>query len=154
MRFPARSLLLLLPIAAPALAQLPFYTDDPAVTDKGKWHFEFFNEYDGLQLQLPNLRQNTANYKLNYGLPHNLGVGCGRALSRYLPRRGAAPNAVGGGDTNAGIKWEFHKESKRVPAFGASFLCRELPTGRCQPAWESGTDRLLAEPDYSEIAFR
>jgi hypothetical protein len=51
-------------------AQLPFYTDDPAVTEKGKWHFEFFDELDVLQhSQYPNLRQNTANYKLNYGLP-------------------------------------------------------------------------------------
>jgi hypothetical protein len=36
-------------------AQLPFYTDDAAVTERGKWHFEFFNEYDALQLQYPNL---------------------------------------------------------------------------------------------------
>jgi hypothetical protein len=43
------------------------YTDDPAVTERGKWHFEFFNEFDALQHpQYPNLRQNTANYKLNY----------------------------------------------------------------------------------------
>jgi hypothetical protein len=33
----------------PACAQLPFYPDDPAVTQRGQWHFEFFNEYDGLQ---------------------------------------------------------------------------------------------------------
>jgi hypothetical protein len=55
-------------------AQLPFYTDDTAVTERGKWHFEFFDEYDALQLQYPNLKQNTANFKLNYGLPHNLEV--------------------------------------------------------------------------------
>ena len=75
MRFPARHLsplLCALWIAEPLLAQLPFYTDDPAVTERGKWHFEFFNEFDALQRQYPNLRQNTANYKLNYGLPHNL----------------------------------------------------------------------------------
>src|SRR5208282_1391561 len=43
------------------------YTDDPAVTERGKFHFEFFNEFDTLQTpQFPNLRQNTANYKLNY----------------------------------------------------------------------------------------
>jgi hypothetical protein len=55
------------------LAQLPFYTDDPAVTERGKLHFEFFDEFDGLQSsQYPNLRQNTANFKLNYGLPYRL----------------------------------------------------------------------------------
>jgi len=55
MRFPARVLPLLLCalwIAEPLLAQLPFYTDDPAVTERGKWHFEFFNEFDALQLLL------------------------------------------------------------------------------------------------------
>ena len=31
-------------------AQLPFYTDDTAVTEPRKSHLEFFNEYDGLQL--------------------------------------------------------------------------------------------------------
>src|ERR1035441_6289999 len=56
---------------APLHAQLPFYTDDTGVTDRGKWHFEFFNEYDALQFQYPNVRQNTANFKLNYGLPHS-----------------------------------------------------------------------------------
>jgi hypothetical protein len=59
-------------LAAPLSAQLPFYTDDPAVTERGKFHFEFFNEFDALQHQYPNLRQNTTSYKLNYGLPHNL----------------------------------------------------------------------------------
>src|SRR2546430_15929662 len=75
MHFSARSFLLLLctfSIAEPLTAQLPFYTDDPAVTEPGKWHFEFFNEFDALQRQYPNIRQNTANYKLNYGLPFNL----------------------------------------------------------------------------------
>jgi len=46
-------------------AQLPFYTDDPSVTARGKWHLEFFNEYDAHQLQYPNLRQNTSNLKIN-----------------------------------------------------------------------------------------
>lgn len=36
-------------------AQLPFYTDDINVTERGKFHVEFFNEYDALQLQYPNL---------------------------------------------------------------------------------------------------
>jgi hypothetical protein len=61
--------------ARPAQAQLPFYTDDPSVTAPWKLHFEFFNEYDFLQsTQYPNLRQNTDNFKLNVGLPHNLEV--------------------------------------------------------------------------------
>jgi hypothetical protein len=65
--------LLAICLATGAGAQLPFYTDDPAVTPPGSWHFEFFNEFDLLQhQQYPNVRQNTANYKLNYGLPKRL----------------------------------------------------------------------------------
>src|ERR1051326_1830411 len=76
MRLPARVCLIFASafwLSAGLRAQLPFYTDDPAVTEQGKWHFEFFNELDVLQHpQFPNLRQNTANYKLNYGLPYRL----------------------------------------------------------------------------------
>ena len=115
--------------AGPLPAQLPFYTDDPAVTERGKFHFEFFNEYDALQRQYPNLRQNTANYKLNYGLPRNLELDVDVP---YLAiwRAAAVPGASGGGDTNLGIKWEFHKQAaaSRVPALGAS-LYVEFPTG-------------------------
>jgi len=130
MCFPARIFLLPLCafwIAEPLVAQLPFYTDDPAVTERGKWHFEFFNEFDLLQLQYPNTRQNTANYKLNYGLPFNLELDVD---SPYLAifRAVGTPGSVGVGDTNLGIKWEFHKESARVPALGAS-LYVEFPTG-------------------------
>ena len=76
MRSPGRILLLLLVLHCKTKsveAQLPFYTDDPAVTAQGWWHFELFNERDALQyLQYPNLQQNTLNCKLNYGLPYNL----------------------------------------------------------------------------------
>src|SRR5207249_8363627 len=68
----ARAFALCACLAAPLSAQLPFYTDDPAVTERGKFHFEFFNEFDALQHQYPNVRQNTTSYKLNYGLPHGL----------------------------------------------------------------------------------
>ena len=131
-------LLSLLWIARPLSAQLPFYTDDPAVTERGKFHFEFFNEYDVLQLQYPNLRQNTANYKLNYGLPLNLELDVDTpylAISRAV----GTPGSTGGGDTNLGLKWEFHKESRnsRVPAFGASMYI-EFPTGDSRQQLGSG----------------
>ena len=112
---------------APISAQLPFYTDDPAVTDRGKFHFEFFNEFDALQLQYPTLRQNTANYKLNYGLPYNLELDVDIPYLAIL-RAAAAPDSMGSGDLNLGVKWEFHKESPRVPALGASVYI-EFPTG-------------------------
>jgi hypothetical protein len=141
MRFPAR--FLLLPfcafwIAEPMVAQLPFYTDDPAVTEQGKWHFEFFNEFDLLQLQYPNVRQNTANYKLNYGLPFNLEVNVDSPYLAIL-RAVGTPGSAGVGDTNLGVKWEFHKEShgSRVPALGAS-LYIEFPTGDASQQLGSG----------------
>ena len=113
-----------------ALAQLPFYTDDPAVTEPGKVHFEFFDEVDGLQRpQFPNLRQNTANYKLNVGLPHGLEVDFDTPyLAIY--RATGTDSSVGAGDLNLGIKWEIHKQSEKswMPALAAS-LYIEFPTG-------------------------
>ena len=110
-------------------AQLPFYTDDTEVTERGEWHFEFFNEYDALQLQYPNLKQNTANFKLNYGLPHNLEVDVDSPyLSIYRSAGNQSSNGVG--DTNLGLKANFRRESptSRAPALAASFYV-ELPTG-------------------------
>lgn len=148
MRLPARILPLLfcaLCIATPLAAQLPFYTDDPAVTEQGKWHFEFFNEFDALQHpQFPNLRQNTANYKLNYGLPHNLEIDVDTPYLAIF-RAVDTPSSSGGGDTNLGLKWEFHRESKgsRVPALGVS-LYIEFPTGDARQQLGSGlTDYWL-----------
>lgn len=145
----SRARLLLLLVCAlwartPLLSQLPFYTDDPAVTERGKWHFEFFNEFDVLQLQYPNLRQNTANYKLNYGLPYNLELDVD---SPYLAifRAVGTPGSTGWGDTNLGLKWEFHKESpgSRIPALAAS-LYIEFPTADARQQLGSGlTDYWL-----------
>jgi hypothetical protein len=125
-------------VCGPLYAQLPFYTDDAGVTERGKWHFEFFNEYDGLQLQYPNLKQNTANFKLNYGLPHNLEVDVD---SPYLSIYRAAGNlpSNGVGDTNMGLKANFRKETptSRIPALAASFYV-ELPTGDSSQQLGSG----------------
>ncbi len=127
-----------LSICAPLHAQLPFYTDDTGVTEPGKWHFEFFNEYDALQLQYPNLRQNTANFKLNYGLPHGLEVDLDAPYLAINRAPGNLPS-TGLGDTNLGIKWSFHKESRGswVPALAAS-LYIELPTGDARQQLGSG----------------
>jgi len=141
-------------IAKPLAAQLPFYTDDPAVTGPGRWHFEFFDEFDVLQLQYPNIRQNTANYKLNYGLPFNLELDVDVPYLAIF-RAVGLPDAAGGGDTNLGVKWEFHKESRgsRVPALGAS-LYIEFPTGDANRQLGSGlTDywlNLIAQKSLSD----
>ena len=123
---------MLVTLARPLAAQLPFYTDDPATTERGKFHFEFFDEYDFLQhQQFPNLRQNTANYKLNYGLPHSLELDFDAPyLAIYRSLSIASLNSSGIGDADMGIKWNFHKEAgnSRLPGLAAS-LYIEFPTG-------------------------
>jgi hypothetical protein len=116
--------------AGPLLAQMPFYTDNPDVTDRGTLHFEFFNEFDGLQSsQFPDLRQNTANYKVNYGLPHNLELDFDVPwLSIY--RSAGTKTSTGLGDSDMGIKWNFRKASRPLSAPAlASSLYIEFPTG-------------------------
>jgi hypothetical protein len=147
------SLACLLCVGGRLYAQLPFYTDDPAVTERGTWHFEFFNEYDALQLQSPNLKQNTANFKLNYGLPHNLEVDVDSPYLSIYRTAGNQPS-TGVGDTNMGLKANFHKESStsRAPALGVSFYV-ELPTGDASQQLGSGLNdywlNLIAQKSLS-----
>lgn len=124
--------------ACPILAQMPFYTDDPDVTDRGKWHFEFFNEYDGLQSsQFPDLRQNTANFKLNYGLPHNLEWDVD-APYLGISRAPGAQSATGIGDADLGVKWKIRTSSGPFsPSFATSFYI-EFPTGDTHKQLSSG----------------
>lgn len=145
MRSVPRFLLLLLVcslgFASQVCAQLPFYTDDSEVTDAGTLHFEFFNEYDGLQSsQFPNLRQNTANGKVNYGLPYNLEIDFDAPyLGIYRSRTNPSSNGVG--DADMGLKWKFRKASPgdRLPALAASMYI-ELPTGNVREQLGSGLE--------------
>lgn len=117
---------------------MPFYTDNADVTDRGTLHFEFFNEYDGLQSsQYPDLRQNTANFKLNYGLPHELELDID-APYLAIYRAPQAQTANGIGDADMGIKWNFRKSPQPwSPALGAS-LYIEFPTGSKRKQLSSG----------------
>ncbi len=128
-----------------AMAQMPFYTDNADVTDRGTLHFEFFNELDGLQsAQYPDLRQNTFNCKANYGLPYGLELDVDAPyLSIY--RAPDAQTSNGPGDTDMGVKWNFHKAARplSVPALSAS-LYIEFPTGDAKQELGSGlTDYWL-----------
>ena len=142
MHLPGKILLVLLCALCgtkPLQAQLPFYTDDPSVTERGKWHFEFFNEFDALQHpQYPTLRQNTTNFKLNYGLPHSLEVDV-EAPYLAIFRALGIESSKGTGDAGLGVKWNFHKatQSSRLPALGAS-LYIEFPTGDSRQQLGSG----------------
>jgi hypothetical protein len=131
--------------AASLGAQMPFYTDDPAVTERRVLHFEFFNEYDGLQSsQYPNVNQNTANFKLNYGLPYNLELDIDVPYLVIYRAPGQA-NSAGAGDTDMGVKWRFRSADQRshLPALAASMYI-EFPTGNVHQQLGSGlTDYWL-----------
>jgi len=142
-------------MAEPLVAQLPFYTDDPAVTPPRVLHFEFFNEFDGLQSsEFPDLRQNTANFKVNYGLKHSLELDLDFPYLSIGRAAGTASSA-GWGDTDLGIKWNFHKASAGswIPALGASFYV-EFPTGDVHNGLGSGlTDywlNTIAQKPFTE----
>jgi hypothetical protein len=123
----------------------PFYTDDPAVTEQGKWHFELYDEIDGLQsAQYPDLRQNTLNFELNYGLPHDLEFDVD-APYLAIYRAPGSETSRGVGDVDFGVKWNFHKASptSHVPALAFS-LYVEFPTGDTRQELGSGlTDYWL-----------
>lgn len=137
MRGGSKPFLLLLVFVAVAAsagrAQAPFVTDDVGVAEYHRVHFEFNDEYDVLQSSAyPNLRQNTANFKLSFGVLHNVEIGFDNQLlgifnaqTSYLPR-----TAVGYGDLDLSLKWNFLKEQPKWwhPALAAS-LNIELPTG-------------------------
>src|SRR5436309_6242021 len=124
-------LFLLCALPSAARAQQPFVTDDADVTPKGKFHFEFSNEYDLLQRSLFTARaQNTADAELDFGLGHGVEIGVESPLIAIRNARGTRPSTFGIGDTNLSVKYNFIKEdeSLRHPAFSAS-LNVELPTG-------------------------
>ena len=137
--------LLTLLFSPPLRAQMPFYTDDTEVTDPGTLHIEAFDELDGLQSsQFPDLRQNTVNVKVNFGLPHGFELDVD-APYLAIYRTGGAYNSRGIGDTDLGVKWKIHEASagSRVPAIAMSFYT-EFPTGDTRQELGSGlTDYWL-----------
>ncbi len=120
-------------------AQMPFYTDNADITDERTLHVEVFNEFDALQsAQYPDLRQNTFNYKVNYGLPRGFELDVDSPyLSIY--RAPQAETSNGPGDTDLGVKWNFRKAARplSMPALSAS-LYIEFPTGDAHQELGSG----------------
>ena len=131
--------------AGPLHAQMPFYTDDPAVTPTKTLHIELFDEYDGLQSsQFPAERQNAANFKVNVS-PWN-----GLELDLDFPyltiqRAAGFESSHGVGDTNLGAKWSFPAATPNSndATYAASFYV-EFPTGNVAQGLGSGlTDYWL-----------
>lgn len=125
-------LLLLVFGAATAKAQQPFVTDDADVTPKGKFHFEFSDEFDLLQKSaFPSLKQNTADFELDYGLFERVEIGVAVPLLSILNAAGTSPKTVtGNGDMNLSVKYNFlrERENSRLPAMTIA-VNFELPTG-------------------------
>jgi hypothetical protein len=113
-------------------AQQPFVTDDADTTPKGRFHFEFSNEFDLLQKSaFPNLKQNTADFELDYGLLENVEIGVAAPLLTIFNAAGTDPKTVMGiGDMNLSVKYNFlsERENSRLPAMTIA-VNFEIPTG-------------------------
>ncbi|HEX9425965.1 MAG TPA: hypothetical protein VF899_22185 [Pyrinomonadaceae bacterium] len=128
-------------------AQIPFYTDDADTTEKGKFHFEFFNEHDWLQKSsLPGRRQNTSNFTLNYGLTDRIELGISAPVLKIInSRESLLGSPMGIGDTQLGVKVRLRdeREGSRLPAMSVVFYV-EVPTGSTKKQTGSGlTDYWL-----------
>ncbi|HEY8186517.1 MAG TPA: hypothetical protein VIF64_10625 [Pyrinomonadaceae bacterium] len=134
-------LLLLIFGAATVNAQQPFVTDDADTTPKSHFHFEFSNEFDLLQRSsFPNLKQNTADFELDYGLFNRVEIGIESPLLTIMNARGTIPKtALGIGDTNLSLKYNFLRErdNSRHPAMAIA-INLELPTGDTKRQLGSG----------------
>ncbi|HEV7475817.1 MAG TPA: transporter [Pyrinomonadaceae bacterium] len=131
----------LVAFVATATAQQPFVTDDTDTTPKGHFHFEFSNELDWLQAEvLPSVKQNTADFELDYGLFERVEIGIEAPLLKIWNAPGTNPRTVAGlGDTNLSLKYNFlrEREHSRAPALAIVFNV-ELPTGDTRRQLGSG----------------
>ena len=128
-------------VVSTATAQQPFVTDDSDTTPKRHFHFEFSNEFDWLQrAAFPSVRQNTADFELDYGLFDRLEIGIESPLLTIFNAPGTNPRSVSGlGDTNLSLKYNFLREheNSRAPALAIAFNL-ELPTGDTKRQLGSG----------------
>lgn len=132
----------LLVLLCPSIwAQQPFYTDDADVTEHGKLHLEFANQFSWLHKDsFPNLRQNAAIIQLNYGLGERLEIGFDFPSLAIFNAPVVTPQTpIGFGDTNFTVKWNLRRErlSSAWPALAISFAV-ETPTGDAATQLGSG----------------
>ncbi len=129
-RIPIAFVILFLPLTI--FAQQPFVTDDADVTPRRQYHFEFSNEFDWLnRAAFPSLRQNTADFEIDYGLLEGVEIGIALPFLSIMNDRTADLRTVSGiGDANLSLKYNFLTERDRSkrPALTIS-LNLELPTG-------------------------
>jgi len=134
-------LIALLSFVTCVCAQKPFVTDDADVTPKRHFHFQFSNHFDELQRSaFPSLKQNTADFELDYGLFDGVEIGVETPLITIINDRVQEVRSVtGNGDTNLSLKYYFltEKEKSRRPALAISFNL-EVPTGSVKRQLGSG----------------
>jgi hypothetical protein len=133
--------------AATTSAQQPFVTDDAEVTPRGRLHFEYANEFYVLQKSAyPNLRQDTNNFVIQYGLFDGVEVNMDFPLIAIGNARGSGtPSVFGLGDVDFAVKWNLVKEAPdgARPAFTVT-AAAEFPTGNEKNQLGSGlTDYVL-----------
>jgi hypothetical protein len=136
---PFSLILFFLAAVAVGHSQTPFTTDNADVTDKGKFHFEFINEFDQLQpTSFPAKYQNGTRMTLAYGVAKNVEVSI---TGQFLDIVGAShPRAIGGiSDTTIAAKYNFRmeKENSMLPAFTISAFV-QIPTGNSRRGLGSG----------------
>ena len=128
-------------IPSAAYSQQPFVTDDADVTPRGHFHFEFSNEFDLLQrASFPSLKQNTADFELDYGLFDGVEIGIAVPLLTIFNERDTTPRRLFGmGDTNISLKYNFlsERDNSSRPALAIA-LNLELPTGDAERQLGSG----------------
>ena len=111
------------------------------MTPKGRFHFEFSNEFDQLQRDsFPSLKQNTADFALAYGLFERVEIGIAAPLLTIINEAGTTPRRVTGfGDINTSLKYNFlqERENSHWPALAIA-LNLELPTGDAKRQLGSG----------------
>jgi hypothetical protein len=116
----------------PVFAQQPFITDDTDVTPRRIFHVELSNQFDRLQrTSFPNLRQNIAEFELDYGLFEGIEIGIAAPVITIIRAPATSPRRVfGPGDTSLLVKYNFHREREGswLPALTVN-LSVELPTG-------------------------
>jgi hypothetical protein len=136
---------LLVLCAGIASAQQPFATDDAEVTPRHQWHFQYANEFAVLQKSnYPNLRQDTSNFVIQYGLFEHVEVNLDFPLISISNARGT-PSVFGLGDVDFAVKWKLVEEAPGAarPAFTVN-VAAEFPTGSEKKQLGSGlTDYVL-----------
>ncbi len=130
---------------AAGLSQTPFTTDDADVTDRGKFHLEFLNEYDLLQKSAhPSLRQDSAVARFALGLRKNVEFGLDIPVVTVfnahdtMPRR---PFGLSDISAHLKIKLKDEKDGSRLPALAIAFYAR-FPTGSASRSLGSGVNKL------------